>query len=166
MFGIRVKTGHKNTAEDLRIGKTTACMLIHVCFHWPHASIPVEAGVRKRFCQAVRQQAVFAGIKRDIASIRKGLHFWTDLPVAGNYTYPEHTPSWGIPSRAPRCVSSSEARARPRGPRALRPRPQRPSRTGTRPSFPPPFSSPMVCGHPTFSSACRVSALSWGTWHQ
>jgi hypothetical protein len=24
MFGIRVKTGHKNTAEDLRAGKTIA----------------------------------------------------------------------------------------------------------------------------------------------
>jgi hypothetical protein len=26
MFGIRVKTGHKNTAEDVRVGKTITCM--------------------------------------------------------------------------------------------------------------------------------------------
>jgi hypothetical protein len=30
MFGIRVKTGHKNTAEDVRAGKTTAGIVAHV----------------------------------------------------------------------------------------------------------------------------------------
>jgi hypothetical protein len=73
MFEIRVKTSHKNTSEDLHVGKTTACMLIHVCFHLPHASRPVEAGVRKKLCQAVTQQAVFAGIERHRSSVREGL---------------------------------------------------------------------------------------------
>ena len=39
MFGIRVKTGHQNTTEDLCPVKTIVCVLSHVCFHRPHASI-------------------------------------------------------------------------------------------------------------------------------
>jgi hypothetical protein len=30
MFGIRVKTGHKNTANDCGAGKTAACALTQV----------------------------------------------------------------------------------------------------------------------------------------
>jgi hypothetical protein len=29
-FGIRVKTGHKDTAEDLYVGKTTVCTVVSV----------------------------------------------------------------------------------------------------------------------------------------
>jgi hypothetical protein len=93
MFGIRVKTGHKNTAQDLRTGKTTACMMAHVGFHSPISSICVEAGVRKRCCQLVIQHTVFTRMRQHRSSVREGLRFWTDLPVAGNYTYPEHTPT-------------------------------------------------------------------------
>jgi hypothetical protein len=32
LFGIRAKTGHKNAAEDLRAGKTTACMMPKFAF--------------------------------------------------------------------------------------------------------------------------------------
>jgi hypothetical protein len=91
MFGIRVKTGHKNTAEDFRPGKTIACLVTGVCFYSPRASRRAKAGVRKRFYQSVIQQAVFTHMKRNRSSVREGLLFWTDLSVAGNYTYPEHT---------------------------------------------------------------------------
>jgi hypothetical protein len=67
-------------------------MLFHVCFHWPHTSIPIGAGVRKGFCQAVIQQAGFAGIKQNRSSVREGLSFWTTTAMAGFYTYPELTP--------------------------------------------------------------------------
>ena len=52
----------------------------------------VEAGVRKRFCQAVRQYIVFTAVKRIGSSVREGLRFRTDRSVAENYTYPELTP--------------------------------------------------------------------------
>jgi hypothetical protein len=45
MFGIRVKTGHQNTAEDVRAGETTACLVAHVGFHLPRRSRRAEAGV-------------------------------------------------------------------------------------------------------------------------
>jgi Domain of unknown function (DUF4158) len=93
MFGIRVKTGHKNTAENVRPGKTITCMVGQVGFHSPRSSIRAEAGGRKRFCQAVVQQAVFAGIMCNRSSVREGPRFWTNLPVAGNYPYPELTPT-------------------------------------------------------------------------
>jgi hypothetical protein len=92
MFGIRVKTGHKNIAEAVHPGKTATCIVAQVGSHLPCSSIRAEAGVRKRFCQAVRQQTVFTRMKLNRSSVREGLCFWTDFPVAGNYTYPEHTP--------------------------------------------------------------------------
>jgi hypothetical protein len=91
MFRIRVKTGHKNTAEDVRPGKTTACMVAQVGSHSPRSSIRAEAGVRKRFCQSVIQHAVFTRMKLNRSSVREGLLFWTDFPMAGFYTYPELT---------------------------------------------------------------------------
>jgi hypothetical protein len=91
MFRIRVKTGHKNTAEGVRPGKTTACMVAQVGSHSPRSSIRAEAGVRKRFCQSVIQQAVFTRMKLNRSSVREGLLFWTDFPMAGFYTYPELT---------------------------------------------------------------------------
>jgi hypothetical protein len=93
MFGIRVKTGQKNTAEDVRPGKTTACMVVQVGSHSPRSSIRAEAGVRKRFCQSVIQHAVFTRMKLNRSSVREGLLFWTDFPMAGFYTYPELTHS-------------------------------------------------------------------------
>jgi hypothetical protein len=51
-----------------------------------------EAGIRKRFCQAVRQRTVVADIKHMRFAVRESLLCWIDLPVAGNYTYPELTP--------------------------------------------------------------------------
>jgi hypothetical protein len=47
---------------------------------------PAEVGVRKRFCQAMIQQAVFTNMIWNKSAIREGLRFWTDLLVAGNYT--------------------------------------------------------------------------------
>src|SRR5215207_1381220 len=92
MFRIRVKTGHKNTAEDFRPGKTIACLVAHVRSHSPCSSIRAKAGVRKRFCQSVIQQAVFTHMKWNRSSVREGLSFWADLPMAENYTHPELTP--------------------------------------------------------------------------
>ena len=92
MFGIRVKTGHKNPAEDLRVIKTTLCMVSQVDVHSPRSSICVEAGVRKRFRPSVIPQTVFTCIRQNKSSVRAGLLFWTDFPMTGNYTYPEHTP--------------------------------------------------------------------------
>jgi hypothetical protein len=96
---IRVKTGHKNTAEDLHAGKTTACMVGQVCFHSPCSSIRVEAGVRKWFCQSVMQQAIFTRIKLNRSSVREGLLFWMDLSMAGNDMYPELTPTTSVALR-------------------------------------------------------------------
>jgi hypothetical protein len=93
MFRIRVKTGHKNTAEDFCPGKTSACLVAYVRSHSPRSSIRAKAGVRKRFCQSVIQQAVFTHMKRNRSSVREGLRFWTDFPMAGFYTYPELTHS-------------------------------------------------------------------------
>jgi hypothetical protein len=92
MFRIRVKTGHKNTVRPV---KTTTCMVDQVPSHSPRNSIRAEASVQKRFCQLLVQRAVFARIKLTNISVREGLLCWTDLPVTGFYTYPEHTP---IPS--------------------------------------------------------------------
>jgi hypothetical protein len=92
MFGIRVRTGHKNTAKDFSAGKTAACTLTHVCVRSWHTSIRAEAAVRKRCCQAMRQQTGFAGITRHESSVREGFLCWTPTAVTGNYTYPEHTP--------------------------------------------------------------------------
>jgi hypothetical protein len=92
MFGIRVISSHKHTAKDLGVGKTTACTVTQVCVRSCHTSRRAEAGVRQWSCQAVRQQAVFTGITRNESSVRERPRFWTDLAVAGNYTYPEHTP--------------------------------------------------------------------------
>jgi hypothetical protein len=64
-----------------------------VGFHSRHASIRAEAGVRKRFCQAVIQQAIFAGMTYHRSAVREGLLFWTDLPGAGNDMYPELPPT-------------------------------------------------------------------------
>ena len=99
MFGIRVKTGHKNTVEDLHSGKTTACMMAQVCFHSPRSWIPAEAGVRKGFCQAVIQHAVFTRMKLNGSSVREGLPFWTIVAMTDFYTYPEHTPTSVASSR-------------------------------------------------------------------
>jgi hypothetical protein len=92
MFRIRVKTGHKNTAEDVHVDKATTCMVAYSCLHLPRNSIRAEAGVRKRFCRAVIQQAVFTRMKLNGSSVREGLLFWTDFPMTGNYTYPETYP--------------------------------------------------------------------------
>jgi hypothetical protein len=46
-----------------------------VGFHSRHASIRAEAGVRKRFCQAVIQQAIFAGMTYHRSAVREGLLF-------------------------------------------------------------------------------------------
>jgi hypothetical protein len=102
-FGIRVKTGHKNTAEDVRAGKITACILAQVSFHSPRRPLREEVGVRKRFCQSVIQQAVFTRMKLNRSCVREGLRFWTDPPTAGNYTYPEHTPTRGQRELAQGC---------------------------------------------------------------
>jgi hypothetical protein len=93
IFGVRVKTGHKNIADDVHPRKTTTCMVTQVGSHLPRSSICAEAGVRKRFCQLVIQQPVFTGITRDTSSVREGLLFWTDRSMTENYTYSEHTPS-------------------------------------------------------------------------
>jgi hypothetical protein len=92
MFGIRVKLGHKNLAEDLGTGKTTAWTETQVCIRLWHTSTRAEADVRKWFSQEGRQQIVFTGLTRRESAVREHLCFWTDLPVAGNYPYPEHTP--------------------------------------------------------------------------
>ena len=92
-FRTRLKTDHKHTAEDVRTGKTVSCMVVQVGFHSPRASQRVEAGVRKRCWRAVMQQTVFTCMKLNRSSVREGLRFWTDLPVAGNYPYPERTPT-------------------------------------------------------------------------
>jgi phage terminase large subunit len=36
-------------------------------------------------------------MKLNGSSVREGLLFWTELPMAGNYTYPEHTPDGEFP---------------------------------------------------------------------
>ena len=68
-------------------------MVIGVCFYSPRASRRAEPGVRKRFYQSVIQQAVFTRMKLNGSSVRESPLCWTDLPVAGNYTYPELTPT-------------------------------------------------------------------------
>jgi hypothetical protein len=93
MSGIRVKTGHKNIAKDVRPGKTTACMVVHVGSHSPHRLIRVEAGVRKRLCPSVIQHAVFTRMKLNRSSVREDPLFRTDRAMTENYTYPELTPS-------------------------------------------------------------------------
>jgi hypothetical protein len=93
MFGIRVKIGHKNFAKDFGVGKTAGCTVTQVCVRSRLTPIRAEASVREWSCQAERQQTVFTGVTRHESSVREGLRFWTDFPVAGNYTYPEHTPA-------------------------------------------------------------------------
>ena len=59
-------------------------------------SIRAAAGVRKWSCQAERQQTVFTGVTHHESSVRESLLCWTDLPVTGFYTYPEHTPTTAV----------------------------------------------------------------------
>jgi hypothetical protein len=46
-----------------------------------------------------------AGMKRNRSSVREGLLFWTEFPMAGNYMYPEHTPL--IPSTGNKLTTPS-----------------------------------------------------------